>query len=132
MLFLDGRCLLGTIVLVILFLIFLIYSAFFAYRTNAERELDDTEKKNFAPASPYITPATPIIWLIQMIILAPWSIFFGAFLILFPFILIVFRPFPKDTQLQRFILKVGNSVLKINTRLLRILGVYTKPIQFST
>jgi hypothetical protein len=132
MLFLDGRCFLGTIVLVILFFIFLIYSAFVAYRTNAERESDDTEKKNFAPESPYITPATPIIWLVQMIILAPWSIFFGAFLILFPFILIVFRPFPKDTQLQRFILKVGNSVLKINTRLLRILGVYTKPIQFST
>ena len=71
------------------------------------------------------------IWLGRLIILAPWSIVFGIFLVIFPFILIIFRPLPENDPFQRAILKVGNGVLKLNTKLLLALGLHTKPIRFS-
>ena len=134
MIFINRIYLIATIVIIIFLLLslgFLIYCAFFAYREYAQLESDDTEKKDFARLAPWLTPATPFIWLGQMIILAPLSILFGIFLVLFPFILIIFRPLPKDDPVRRFILKVGNGALKINTKLLLALGLHTKPIRFS-
>lgn len=106
-----------------LILLLLIYSAFAAYRVNKERKSDDPEKKVFHPLSPWLAPATPVIWFIRFIILAPWSIPFGIFLILFPFMLILLRPISPNDPFRRFILKFGNGVLKINTRLLHALGL---------
>ena len=134
MIFINRNYLIATIVIIIILLLslgFLIYCAFFAYRMNAQLDSDDTEKKDFAHLAPWLRPATPFIWLGQMIILAPLSILFGIFLVLFPFILIIFRPLPKDDPVRRFILKVGNGVMKINTKLLLALGLHTKPIRFS-
>ena len=133
MIFINRIYLIATIVILLLLLSlgFLIYCGFFAYRINAQLDSDDTEKKDFARLAPWLTPATPFIWLGQMIILAPLSILFGIFLVLFPFILIIFRPLPKDDPVRRFILKVGNGALKINTKLLLALGLHTKPFRFS-
>jgi hypothetical protein len=131
MLFLDGRCFLGTIVFITLFFGSLIFSAFIAYRVNLERKSDDPEKRDFAPASPYMAPLTPFIWLGKWIILAPWSLVFGIFLILFPFILIFFRPLPENDPIKKLVLKFGNGILKLNTQFLQLLGLYTKPTQFS-
>lgn len=133
MIFSNPIYLIAAIVILIIILlsfIFLIYCAIFAYRENAERESDDPEKKDFARLSPWFTPVTPILWLGRLILLAPWSIPFGIFLILFPLILIIFRPLPEDSAFKRFILKVGNSALKINTKVLSAFGLHTKPIRF--
>jgi hypothetical protein len=133
MIFSNPIYLIAAIVILIIILlsfIFLIYCAIFAYRENAERESDDPEKKDFARLSPWLTPVNPILWLGRLILLAPWSIPFGIFLILFPLILIIFRPLPEDSAFKRFILKVGNSALKINTKVLSAFGLHTKPIRF--
>jgi len=103
--------------------LFLVYSAFAAYRVNKERKSDDPEKKDFHSLSPWLAPATPFLWLVRFLVLAPWSIPFGLFLILFPFMLIILRPISPNDPLRKFILKFGNGVLKINTRLLHALGL---------
>lgn len=115
--------------LIIFLLIFfiLIYSAYAAYIVNKERKSDDPEKKDYHPMSPWLAPATPFIWLVEFILMAPWSIFFGIFLILFPFMLILLRPLPEKDPIKLFILKFGNGVLKINNRLLRALGIRSQP-----
>jgi len=118
----------AVLIISILTILFLSYCAFSAYRINKDRESDDPKKKDFAPLAPWLTPATPFIWMGRMLILAPWSILFGIFLILFPFILIIFHPLPENDPITRFLLKVGNGVLKINTWLLHALGLHTKPI----
>lgn len=128
MIFLQWRICTG---ISLLFILFLFYCAIIAYRKNLRREADDPEKKDFSPSAPWITPITPFLWLGRMIILAPWSIFFGIFLILFPFILFIFRPFPEDDIITRFLLKVGNGVLKINTGFLHAMGLEAKPIRFT-
>ena len=128
MLFIQGKVCLGTGAL---FILFLFYCASSAYRVNAKRQPDDSDKKDYPRSSLWLTPATPFIWLGRLIILAPWSIVFGIFLVIFPFILIIFRPLPENDPFQRAILKVGNDVLKLNTKLLLALGLHTKPIQFS-
>jgi hypothetical protein len=127
MIFLQWKCCIGSGILIILFLIF---CAFFAYRTNAGRKADDPERKDFAFFSPWLTPATPIFWLVRLIILSFWSTLFGTFLVLFPFILILFRPIPENDPLKRMVLKIGNGILKLNTKLLVALGLQPKPIRF--
>jgi hypothetical protein len=111
----------------LLILFILIYSAYAAYIVNKERKSDDPEKKDYHPMSPWLAPATPFIWLVEFILMAPWSIFFGIFLILFPFMLILLRPLPEKDPIKLFILKFGNGVLKINNRLLRALGIRSQP-----
>lgn len=132
MIFIQGKVCLGVFLGIgILSILFLFYCAFSAYRINMEREADDPDKNDYARLSPWLTPVTPLLWLGRLIVLAPWSIVFGVFLILFPFILILFRPLPADDPLKRFILKLGNGVLKLNTRFLLALGLHTKPFRFS-
>ena len=127
MIFLQWRICTG---ISFLFILFLMYCAFSAYHVNLERDPDDPEKKDFASVSPWLAPATPFLWLGRMIFLAPWSILFGIFLVVFPFILIIFRPLPEDDPITRFVLKVGNGVLNINTRFLHAMGLEAKPVQF--
>ena len=120
MIFIHWKVCSGSCVFVLLFLI---YSAFAAYRANEERKSDDPEKRNFHPLSPWLAPATPFLWLARFLVLAPWSIPFGIFLVLFPFLLILLRPVSPSAPFRQFILKFGNGVLKINTKLLHALGL---------
>ena len=115
-----------------LIILFLSYCAFLSYRINTDRESDDSEKRDFHPFAPWFVPATPFIWIMRTIILAPWSILFGIFLVIFPFVLLIFRPLPENDPVTLLLLKVGDGVLKINTRLLLALGLRTKPIKFSS
>ena len=107
----------------ILFPVILIAIALFSYQVNANRESNDPEKKTYHPLSPWLAPLTPFFWLGRMIVLAIWSIPFGIFLLLFPFMLILFRPLPPDDPIRKFILKIGNGILKINTWFLNALGI---------
>ena len=134
MIFISGIYLIVAItifVAILLIPIFLIFCAIFAYRYNTKLEHDDPDKKDFARLAPWLSPITPILWIGRMIFLAPLSIPFGMFLILFSLILIIFRPLPENSASKRFILKVGNKVLKINTWILHAFGLHTKPIVFS-
>ena len=133
MIFINPIYLIAAIIILIFILlsfIFLIFCAIFAYRKNIERESDDLEKKDFVRLSPWLTPVTPILWLDRLILLAPWSIPFGVFPMLFPFILFIFRPLPEKSAFKRFVIKIGNSILKINTKMLSAFGLHAKAIQF--
>ena len=109
-----GGCILVPIILTLV--------AFYTYRENTKREPDDPQKRFYHPFSPWLTPITPFFWLARYVFLAPWSILFGLFLIIFPFMLILLRPISPDDPIKRFILKIGNGILKINTSLLHALG----------
>jgi len=108
----------------------IIFSAFYAYRTNAKRAPDDPEKRDFSPYSPWLAPLIfPILVLINIPIFILSSLFFGLFLLLFPFALLLFRkPF-----LIKWILKqaqrIGNKVLKIDIELLKAAGFYPTSIK---
>ena len=115
----------------ILILIFMMYCAYCAYRTNVQRKTDDPAKKDFHQLAPWFTPVTPVIWLARIFILAPWGILFGLFLISFPFLLILIRPVPPDDPFKRFVLKIGNYILVTNTRLLHLLGLRPRSVQFT-
>ena len=108
-------------------LLLLALCAYSAYRENIKREFDDPKKKDFHPFSPWLTPITLILWFARYAFLAPWSVLFGIFLIIFPFILILLRPVSPDDPIKRFILKIGNGILKINTSLLHTLGFQQVP-----
>ena len=103
--------------------IILILSALYAYQVNARKAPDDPKKRVYSPYAPWLAPLTPFLWLGRLIILVPWCIPFGIFLVLFPLLLIVFRPLSPNDPFKRFILKLGNGILKVNTRLLSGLGL---------
>jgi hypothetical protein len=106
-----------------------ILCAFYAYHVNARRAADDPEKKEFSPYALWLAPIIiPLLIFADVFILILSSLAFGFFLVLFPFALLLFRkPF-----LIKWILKlaqrIGNKILKINTKLLRALGFYPTPI----
>ncbi len=58
MIFIQGKVCLGTGAL---FILFLFYCALSAYRVNAKRQPDDSDKKDYPRSSLWLTPATPFI-----------------------------------------------------------------------
>jgi len=103
--------------------IILILSALYAYQVNARKAPGDPKKRVYSPYAPWLAPLTPLLWLGRLIVLVPWCIPFGIFLVLFPLLLLVFRPLSPNDPLKRFILKLGNGILKVNTSLLNALGL---------
>jgi len=110
---------------------FIIFSSFYAYRVNAKRAPDDPEKKDYYPASPWLAPVIlPLLFVINIPVFILSSLAFGFFLLLFPITLLVFRkPFLIKWLLKQA-LKVGNLILKINSKLLKAAGFYSTPIKF--
>ena len=113
--------------------VFIIFSAIYAYQTNAKRTSDDPEKKGYPPYAPWLAPfILPLLALINIPFYILFSLTFGLFLILFPFSLLLFRkPFLIKWILKQT-LKTGDRILKINTRLLQVVGLSTKPTKFLT
>jgi hypothetical protein len=110
--------------------VFIIFSAFYAHRTNAKRAPDDPEKKDFSPYSPWLAPIVfPILILINIPMLILSSLLFSLFLLLFPFALLLFRKPFLITWILKQAQRIGNKILKINTALLRVAGIYTAPIK---
>jgi len=105
-------------------LIFVVLSALYAYRTNAKRAGDDPEKKDYSPYSPWLAPFIfPLLVLINVPVFLLSGLVFGIFLVLFPFSLLLFRKPFLIKWIRKQMLKVGNMMLKINTSLLRTVGI---------
>jgi hypothetical protein len=110
---------------------FIIFSAFYAYRTNAKRAPDDPEKKDYPPYAPWLAPIIlPLLILFNIPVFILFALAFGFFLVFFPFALLLFRkPFLIKWILKQA-LKVGNWVLRINSKLLKAAGFYPVSIKF--
>jgi hypothetical protein len=108
----------------------IVLSVIYAYQVNAKRTPDDPEKKEYSLLAILLIPIVwPFLMVLYILFLILSSILFGAFLILFTFALLLFRkPF-----LIKWILKqaesIGNDLLKINTALLRAIGLYSPPLK---
>jgi hypothetical protein len=105
-------------------------SALYAYNVNAKRASDDPEKKNYPPLAVWLVPVIlPFLILVDVITLILSSLLFSLFLLLFPFALLLFRKPFLITWILKQAQRIGNKILKINTALLRVAGIYTTPIK---
>lgn len=108
----------------------IVLSVIYAYQVNAKRAPDDPEKKDYSLLAILLIPIVwPFLLVLYILFLILSSIVFGVFLILFTFALLLFRkPF-----LIKWILKqaerIGNEQLKINTALLRAIGLHSPPLK---
>ena len=109
----------------LLILIILIFCSYYAYYLNSKREADDPEKKDYPCYSPWITPITiPLAGLGYLVFLILTSVLAFLFLIIFPLCLLFIRkPFIIKWLLEQA-QKIGNSILWINTEILKALGLY--------
>ena len=107
------------------------FSAYYAYRINTKRAPGDSEKREYARYAPWLAPIVmPLLVLFNIPLFILSSLAFGLFLVLFPFLLLLFRkPFLIKWILKQT-LKVGNSILSINTELLKLIGFH--PVTFKT
>ena len=111
-------------------LAFIIFSAFYAYWANAQRAPDDPKKKDYSPYAPWLAPfILPLLLLVNILLAILSSLAFGFFLVLFSLTLLLFRkPF-----LIKWILKqaqkVGNLILEIDTKLLKLVGFHPSTIK---
>lgn len=102
----------------------IILCTFYAYRVNEKKAPGDPEKRDFSPNAIWLAPFTlPVLIAFNVISLILSSLMFGIFLILFPFALLLFRKPFLIQWISKQALKVGNLLLKINTKLLRPFGV---------
>lgn len=99
------------------------FCAIFAYVVNSRRKPDDPQKRDYSPFSPWITPLTiPFVIIINLMFLVLGSLFAITFLIAFPLCLIFARS--GESLLIKWLIKVGEKILKINTEILKVLGLY--------
>jgi hypothetical protein len=108
---------------------FVIWGAMlFAFRRNEELPDDSPDKRQYHPNAILIAPFTlPFILVIQAMIFVLYvillSLLFGIFLLVFPFVLIVFRNIGLLEWLMDLFEKLGCVLLRINTFLLRMAGL---------
>ena len=99
------------------------FCAFLAYVVNSRRKPDDPQKRDYSPYSPWITPLTiPFVIIINIIFLVLGSLFAITFLIIFPLSLLFVRPY--EPFLIKWIVKIGEKILQVNTEILKVLGLY--------
>ena len=107
-------------------LVFLFISVIYAYRVNSKRGPDDPQKRKYPPCALWIAPFTfPIMILIGFTSLVLSTLVAVAILIVFPISLILFRESTNGESFQiKWLLRIGEKLLRINTKLLKIIGLY--------
>jgi hypothetical protein len=104
----------------------IIIASLYAYRVNARKAPDDPLKKDYSPYAPWITPISlPLFLIFNTIFFVFSAMAFGVFLVLFPFALILFRGPIIFKWIREQALKIGNFMLKVNTKLLRMAGFHS-------
>jgi hypothetical protein len=95
--------------------------AAYTYVVNLRRKADDPKKRDYHPVAILLAPFTFIffisLWLLVLILRA---LLFGGFLIVFTILLVALRkPFLFEWW-HKFATNVGDPLLKINTRLIKL------------
>ena len=107
---------------VFLWLTLLIFACVvYAYRVNARRPVDDPKKRYFHPVAVFLAPFTwPILLFAWIVFFIFKALSYGVFLILFTMALLAFRKPFLLVWLDKIARKVGDTLLEINTFLIRI------------
>jgi hypothetical protein len=95
--------------------------AAYTYVVNVHRKADDPKKRDYHPFAIILAPFTFIFFLsLGVLVLIFRALLFGAFLIVFTILLIALRkPFLFEWW-HKFATKVGDPLLKVNTRLIKL------------
>ena len=111
---------------------FIIIASLYAYRFNARKAPDDPSKRDYSPYAPWIIPISlPLLLIFDVIVFVLSSLTFGVFLVLFPFALILFRRPFIFIWIGKQALKIGNYMLKVNTELLKMVGLHPNFTRYS-
>lgn len=114
MLFLNPNLLCGIPITVLLILYVCVT---YAYAINLRRKKDDPEKKIYHPFAVYLAPVSvPLLFGLWVLT----AVLFLAFLFVFAFLLVVVRKPFLFIWLDRLARKIGDPLLKINTRLIQL------------
>ncbi len=93
----------------------------YAYFVNSRRLPDDPKKKDYYLGAVFLTPITLIPFLIGFILLfIVRALFYGVFLLLFIFALIVIRNAFLLKWLHKTATYIGDKLLETNTLLIKI------------
>jgi hypothetical protein len=105
-------------------LLIVVPSVLVAYIANARRSNDDTKKRNYPLLALILAPFTwPLSFLflgLALVVLMARALLFALFLTVFIPSLILFRRPEQPLLLERMAVWIGEYLLKINTRLLRL------------
>lgn len=122
---LPNCCWGGSLLLVLLF-----SCTYYAYGVNEKKDADEPTKKSYAPFACWRVPiVAPIFLLINIPVFVLSSMAFALFLIFFPFALLMFRKCWLIEWIRKQALKIGMTLLEIDTRLLIAVGLYRPPIR---
>ena len=103
-----------------------------AYSRNAHLSTDDPERREYHIAAlalaPFTLPLIVVFWLLYLALRTVLvSLLFGALLILFPFCLIIFNSTSILQGPIELYQKIGDKLLRANTFLLRLTGLFSSP-----
>ena len=106
---------------VLFFLLFIFMCAGYTYAVNLRRKTDDPKKREYHPFAILLAPITvPLIFTLVIFIFILRALLFMGFLVLFTILLVALRkPFIFELW-KKFATKVGDPLLKINTRLIKL------------
>jgi len=99
----------------------------FAYRVNAQREVNDPMKKDFHPATIFMIPLWPFYPLLSISLYMLGIVFLAVFLVLFTIGLVFIREPIIIKWLKKVALKIGNKFLQVNTLLIKTFFPQTSP-----
>jgi hypothetical protein len=97
--------------------------AAYAYSVNAQRSVDDPEKRDFrAGALIFVFFTWPILFPLIISLFIVRVLLYGIFIIIFAvFLMIVPRELPEPTWLETKMTKIGNVLLEANSFLIKLL-----------
>jgi hypothetical protein len=105
----------------LLFILLVWGCAAYAYLINSRRSANDPDKKEFYLAAVFLTPITVVPFLVGYIVLfIVRALFYGIFLVVFIFALIVIRNAFLLEWLHKKAASIGNKLLAANTLLIKL------------
>lgn len=110
-----------------LLMLILFLCARHAYRVNARRSENDTDKRNFHRVAVFLSPLTwPLFLLAYSTLFLIKVVLYSAFLFVVLIALIAIRKPFLFTWLDKIAIKVGNGLLEANTFLVKVF--FGKPV----
>jgi ABC-type multidrug transport system permease subunit len=105
--------------LVLLLIIFV--CAGYTYAVNLRRGADDPKKREYHPLAIIAAPFTVLLFLsLGILVFVLRALLFAGFLVIFAILLIGLRKPFLFVLWDRFATKIGDPLLKVNTRLIRM------------
>ena len=107
----------STLIILLLIIACMVYT----YFVNLQRKEDDPKKRSYHPSANLLAPITvPFFFTLAIFMFILRAVLFMGFLVVFTILLIALRkPFIFKLW-EKFATKVGDPLLKINTRLIKL------------